>query len=390
MSTQVINALNKEEDISYNAWNQFNELKNLNTSVKPTYNSTNDYEEEEEFDEETLIDSAWSKFCQIKLNDNKKPEYKRTSIKEDIKEEIDGAWKEFIENKEKFNKKTENTPLKEEKKETEEETEAIDGAWKEFLEKKEKVNKKVEYVKVTEEEKYEDDEKSEEEYENSAWNNFKSIESEEKLKKNIVVYEDKNKPEKVKIHLADCAWNEFVVSDKTLFDKYEKSLERLEDDVIVVDEAITEESKLSSSEVNEGETTIITDSFRNEVLKEIENVKEEKSEIVNEVKEIEPSEEVKPIENVTEKIKETVKEEIKPVEDIKEEIKETVKEEVKEEVKETVEEEVKEEVKETVEEDVTTEKISKKKKKGKFSKFLKKTKSIFKKVFSHKRKENKI
>ena len=43
------------------------------------------------------------------------------------------------------------------------------------------------------------------------------------------------KTEKVKIQLADCAWNQFVVSDKNLFDKYQKSLERIEDDVYIVE-----------------------------------------------------------------------------------------------------------------------------------------------------------
>jgi len=103
MTTQVMNAQYdslKEEDISYNAWNQFNQLNNLKTIEKPTYRVIHN-EVEKEYDEETLVDSAWSKFCEIKGNIQKKPEYKKAPKEEVIQEEIDGAWKEFIENKEK-------------------------------------------------------------------------------------------------------------------------------------------------------------------------------------------------------------------------------------------------------------------------------------------------
>ncbi|KAG4106596.1 hypothetical protein H8356DRAFT_1626586 [Neocallimastix lanati (nom. inval.)] len=359
MATQVIN------DISNDAWSQFNNLKDTQVNVKTNYRIVNN-EEFEEFDEDTLIDSAWSKFCEIKTNIPKKPEYKRDLKQEEIIEEIDGAWKEFIENKENDNEKTEVIKVNENKDDDETETEAIDGAWKEFMENNDKSkSKKVEYIKVTEEEV--DDETSEEEYENSAWNSFKSIESEEKLKKNNMKYEIKKKPEMVKMQLADCAWNEFVISDKALFEKYEKSLERLEDDIIISDETFAEEeSGKSNSSVIEGETTILLDN---------------KSNILSESLKVE--------DQIEEKTNEKVKEEIKPTEEVKNEIDEEIKlvEEVKEESKSEnkITEEIKEETKKD-EEINSTKKITKKK--GKFSKLLKKTKKIFKKVFSSKKFKN--
>jgi len=283
-------------------------------------------------------------------------------------------------------------------------------------------------IKVTEDDIDNEEETSEEEYECSAWNNFKTIESEEKLKKTqAIVYQNPKKSQRVKIHLVDCAWNEFVASDRNLFEKYEKYLERSEDDIIVVDETFAEEEQSTDSSVIEGETTIISDSFRKEIdnkdeikeVKPIENIQivEKVNEIqpeeikIIEETEIEPTEEVKeevqPIEEV--KTVEEIKEEIKPVEEVKviEEVKEEIKpaeevkviEEVKEEIKpaeevkviEEVKEEIKpaEEVKKVVEEVKEEIKPVEKKKKGKFSKLLKKTKKMFKKVFSHKRKEKK-
>jgi len=104
-----------------------------------------------------------------------------------IQEEIDGAWKEFIENKEKNAvKKTEYIKNTEDINDTEEDT-IIDGAWKEFIEIKSKPTEKVEYIKVTEDDIDNEEETSEEEYECSAWNNFKTIESEEKLKKSQAI-----------------------------------------------------------------------------------------------------------------------------------------------------------------------------------------------------------
>jgi len=361
MATQVINAT---EDISNDAWSQFNNLKDTQVNVKINYKIVNN-EEFEEFDEDTLIDSAWSKFCEIKTNIPKKTEYKRDLKQEEIIEEIDGAWKEFIENKENNNEKTETIKVNENEDDEETETEAIDGAWKEFIENNDKSkSKKSEYIKVTEEEV--DDETSEEEYENSAWNSFKSIESEEKLKKNNMKYEVKKKPEMVKMQLADCAWNEFVISDKTLFEKYEKSLERLEDDIIISDETFAEDesSKSNSSEI-EGETTIVLDNKSN-VLSESLKVKDQIED-----------------EKIEEKTNEKVKDKVKPTEEIKNEINEEIKlvEEVKEKSKSEnkVTEEIKAETKKD-EEIKLTKKITKKK--GKFSKLLKKTKKIFKKVFS--------
>jgi len=364
MSTQTLNTIT-EEDTSYNAWNQFNEIRNSQTFDKPVYKVIN-IEKEEEFDEETLIDSAWSKFCEMKTQNDNKPEYKRT-LKEKT-EVSDNAWKEVKENTEDNNS-------------TEEDT-VIEGAWKEFIENKNNTAvKKSEYIKVTEEDIEEIS--SEIEYENSAWNNFKSIESEEKAKKNqTIVIDNKKKEGRVKIQLADCAWNQFVISDKNLFDKYQKSLERIEDDIIIDDD------KSTNSLVIEGESVNIID-----YVKKIdsEKPKEEIKEIVNEVKPIEEvkeeiketEKEVKPIEEVKRDIKETLQEEVKPVEEIKEEIKETIKE-----VKPV--EEVKEEIKETVQEVKPVEGVKgkKKSKKNKLLKLLKKTKKAIKKIFK-KSKKNK-
>ncbi|ORX59306.1 hypothetical protein BCR36DRAFT_366487 [Piromyces finnis] len=373
MTTQVMNSqydLLKEEDISYNAWNQFTQLKDSQTKVKPTYRVVHN-EVEEEYDEETLVGSAWCKFCEIKEHVQKKPEYKIVSKEEEIQEEIDGAWKAFIEDKEKnATKKTEYIKVSEEKDDTEEET-VIDGAWKEFIDIKSVPTKKTEYIKITEDDFDNEEETNQEEFEGSAWNNFKTIESEEKsIKKQQNAYESPKKAQRVKIHLADCAWNEFVTSDRGLFEKYEKYLERVEDDIIVLDETFAEEESADSgaSIINEGETIVISDSF----MKEIENK--------NEVEEVKPSKEVKVDEEVKEEVKPT--EEVKAVEEAKEEVKPTeevkVAEEAKEEVK--VAKETKEEVK-------SDEKPLKKK--GKLSKFMKKTKKILKKIFSHKKKENK-
>ena len=183
------------------------------------------------------------------------------------------------------------------------------------------------------------------------------------------------------MQLTDCAWNEFVTSDKNLFEKYEKSLERLESDVIINDETFAEdeESNKSNTSEIEGESTIIADTKENILSESL------KKEIINENDKVEEGN--RDI-NIVEKIKEETKE-VKPIEEIKEEIKEEVKpiEEVKEEIKDQVKpiEEVKEEIKDKVKpiekvnkEDKSSKKIFKMK--SKFSKFVKKTLKKTKKI----------
>jgi len=261
MSTQAFNVIT-EEDTSYNAWNQFNKIRNSQSSNKPVYKVVNN-EKEEEFDEESLSDSAWSKFREMKNEDIKKPEYKRDMKKDYVKEEIDGAWKEFKENTVNDVKKKEYVKVTEDSYTNTEEDTIIDSAWKEFVENKDNDSKKVEFIKITEEDNVNDEEAaSETEYESSAWDSFKSIESEEKLKKTQPIITNKKKQEKVKIQLADCAWNQFVVSDKDLFDKYQKSLERIEEDVIIDDESINEEiEEIVQKEVKPVDEVPITSDF---------------------------------------------------------------------------------------------------------------------------------
>jgi len=346
MSTQALDTIT-EEDTSYNAWNQFNEIRNSQIFDKPAYRVVNT-EKEEEYDEETLIDSAWSKFCEIKTQNDKKTEYKRVLKEENTEEESDGAWKEFKKNTEDNNNSTEEDTV-------------IEGAWKEFIENKDNSVKKSEYIKITEEDEDIDEISSEIEYEKSAWNNFKSIESEEKLKKNnqTISMDNRKKEERVKIQLADCAWNQFVVSDKNLFDKYQQSLERIEDDIIMNDD------KSANSVVIEGEPVNIVDSVKKVEKEKLDQVKEEVQPVEEKIKVVEEvKEEVQPVEEVKEEIKEIVKEKVQPVEEVKEEIKETVQEEVQ-----------------------PVEKV-KKSKKSKFSKLLKKAKKAIKKIFK-KSKKNK-